>query len=96
MPQVDQNPMHDLNNLDSPTIKIINHHYSPDELTAKEGAVIKIVNNDPDEHTVTDENDEFDIEVEAGSQTELVTPERGEYSYYCRYHPEMKGKLFVK
>jgi len=95
MQDLNENPMHDLTQLDAPTIKIENHHYAPEEISVDEGSVIKIINNDPDEHTVTARNDEFDVEVEAGSVTEFIPPEKGEYQFYCRYHPEMKGKLIV-
>lgn len=90
------NPMHDLDNLEVQTIKIENHEYSPSEVTVKQGEVIKIVNNDKDEHTLTADSGEFDIEIKPGNQEELYAPKVGEYTFYCRYHENMRGMMKVE
>jgi plastocyanin len=92
----DENPMHDVDELEVPTILIENHRFVPDRLTVEEGAVIKIMNSDPDEHSVTAESGEFDEEIKPTHEVELFPPPPGTYPFYCRYHPEMRGVLVVK
>lgn len=58
--------------------------------------VIHFDNQDPDLHTVTIDDLDFELAVPAGKSKRLaLNAPRGVYDFYCRTHPDMKGKLIV-
>ena len=80
--------------------------YDPDELTAKKGDEITVVNQDTVPHTVTsgtgstDPNSakSFDTSIINGGESATVSlaqVEPGQYDYYCMIHPYMTGKITV-
>jgi plastocyanin len=79
-------------------ITISNFKFSPGTLRVKDGARIKVANDDSTPHTVTaDDGHSFDSEtVDSGSSTTIGAPAAGTYSYHCEIHPFMKGKLVVQ
>jgi plastocyanin len=80
-----------------PTITIESFAFG-DPLTVEPGATIQIVNNDSAEHSVTSDTEGlFDVHVDGGQTGTMTAPtEPGEYTYYCVYHPDMKGTLIVQ
>jgi plastocyanin len=80
--------------------------YDPDELTAKKGDEVTVVNQDTVPHTVTsgtgstDPNSakSFDTSIINGGESatiSLAQVEPGQYDYYCMIHPYMTGKITV-
>src|SRR5829696_7789957 len=80
--------------------------YDPDELTAKKGDEVTVVNQDTVPHTVTsgtgatDPNSakSFDTSIINGGESAAVSlaqVEPGQYDYYCMIHPYMTGKITV-
>jgi plastocyanin len=80
--------------------------YDPDELTAKKGDEITVVNQDTVPHTATsgtgstDPNSakSFDTSIINGGESatiSLAQVEPGQYDYYCMIHPYMTGKITV-
>jgi len=80
--------------------------YDPDELTAKKGDEVTVVNQDTVPHTVTsgtgatDPNSAqlFDTSIINGDESATVSlaqVEPGQYDYYCMIHPYMTGKITV-
>jgi nitrite reductase (NO-forming) len=80
--------------------------YSPSLLKIKVGSTIKWTNNDNVMHTVTSGTPETPNAGEAfdSGLTTFITPAKtysnkfidvGEFSYYCRVHPTMTGKIVV-
>src|SRR5215207_9676495 len=80
--------------------------YDPDELTAKKGDEVTVVNQDTVPHTVTsgtgasDPNSakSFDTSIINGGESATVSlaqVEPGQYDYYCMIHPYMTGKITV-
>ena len=69
-----------------------------DTVTVSPGAQVTVKNDDTVEHSVTsDDKGKFDVHVDGGEQGTLTAPtEPGEYTFYCVYHPSMKGTLIVK
>ena len=65
------------------------------DLTVKAGDTITIVNDDSFSHTVTADDDSFDVEVPAGATATLVIPEAGSYAIHCRFHSSMHGTIEV-
>lgn len=58
--------------------------------------VIFFDNQDPDLHTITIDDLGFELAVPAGKSKRLaLNAQRGVYDFYCRTHPDMKGKILV-
>lgn len=66
---------------------------APAGLTA--GDVILWVNKDMFRHTATARDKSFDVDLAAGKSARTVVRKLGMISYFCRYHPGMKGQLAV-
>ena len=80
--------------------------YDPEDLTAKKGDEVTVVNQDTVPHTVTsgtgssDPNSakSFDTSIINGGESATVSlaqVEPGQYDYYCMIHPYMNGKITV-
>src|SRR5579864_7900326 len=74
-------------------ITIQNLVFAPAEVQAKVGDTIEWTNKDVLAHTATARGGEFDVTIAANKNATLVLKQGGEVSYYCRYHPNMKGIL---
>lgn len=65
--------------------------------TVGAGATVSISNEDSTAHTVTSDDDLFDVNVSGGSEGELTAPdEAGSYDYHCAIHSSMTGTLVVE
>ena len=71
--------------------------FNPGEINVKIGDKVTWSNNDNVKHTVTsDSGDELNSELFGkGEKYEHVFNVAGEYNYYCKPHPYMKGKVIV-
>lgn len=80
------------------TIDIVDFEFMPMELTTEAGADITLTNADGTAHTATADSGEFDSDSVAGGEegTFSAPDEAGSYSYYCKFHPFMKGTLVVE
>lgn len=81
----------------APSITIVPMVF-PRPITVAPGAQVKIVNTDTLKHSVTsDTAGLFDVTVDGGKEATLTAPTQpGEYTYYCMFHPYMRGTLLVK
>ena len=68
--------------------------FAPVEVTAKVGDTIEWVNKDKFVHTATLKGG-WEVMLPAGKSGTLVLEEAGSFNYYCRFHPNMKGRLTV-
>ncbi len=80
-----------------PTITITGMSFG-EPITVAPGAEVTVKNDDSAEHSVTsDKPDAFDEHIDAGESDTFTAPtEPGEYTFYCTYHPSMKGTLIVQ
>jgi plastocyanin len=69
--------------------------FSPIELSASVGDTIAWVNNDILAHTATAQNGDWDVAIAAKKAASLVLKKAGTIEYYCRYHPNMKGRIVI-
>ena len=76
-------------------VTISNLQYSPEEIKAKIGDTVAWVNKDFVAHTAT-VNGGWDLNIEAGKSARLVLKKPGTFDYYCRFHPNMTGKIIVQ
>jgi plastocyanin len=70
--------------------------FVPAEVHAKVGDTIVWDNNDAFVHTATARNGSFDVNIPANKPTQLDLKQAGEIAYYCRFHPNMTGRLVVE
>jgi plastocyanin len=68
--------------------------FLPAEIKAKVGDTIEWINKDIVAHTATVQGG-FDIMIEPNASTSLVLTKAGGVAYYCRFHPNMKGRVTV-
>jgi plastocyanin len=68
--------------------------FAPVEIQGKVGDTIEWVNRDILAHTATVRGD-FDVMIAAGKSGRLVLKKPGDIEYFCRFHPNMKGRIVV-
>ena len=68
--------------------------YSPVEIKAKVDDTIEWINKDIVAHTATARGD-WDVMIAANSSASLVLKKAGTVDYYCRFHPNMKGRITI-
>lgn len=67
--------------------------YEPAQVTAKVGDTIEWVNKDILAHTATSKN--WDVMIGPKQTARLVLSKAGSFDYFCRFHPNMKGRVVV-
>ena len=68
--------------------------YSPAEVKAKVGDTVEWINKDVVAHTAT-VKDDWDVMIPAKKNASVVLKKAGDVEYYCRFHPNMKGRISV-
>lgn len=68
--------------------------YTPAEVKAKLGDTIEFINQDILAHTATVRGD-WDVMIPAKKSASVVMRKAGDVEYYCRFHPNMKGRISV-
>jgi plastocyanin len=76
-------------------VAIENNQFMPIDLEVKVGEAVEWVNKDSEDHTVTFENGNFDVELVVGATGTYTFTEAGEYRYFCQFHPGMQGSVIV-
>jgi plastocyanin len=79
------------------TIEIVikNLVFSPTEVTAKVGDTIRWENKDFVQHTATATGGSFDVLLPPGKSGSTVVTKAGVFDYFCKFHPNMKGRVTV-
>lgn len=75
-------------------VTIENLVFAPADIKAKAGDTIVWINKDILAHTAT-ERGGFDIMIEPNAQSSLVVTAAGNVTYYCRFHPNMQGRISI-
>lgn len=61
------------------------------------GTTVTVTNEDGVSHTFTSEDDVFDSDaIATGESFQFTFDESGEYTYFCKFHPQMTGTLNVE
>lgn len=68
--------------------------YTPAEVKAKVGDTIEFINQDILAHTATVRGD-WDVMIPPKKSASVVMRKAGDLEYYCRFHPNMKGRISV-
>ncbi|MBI4366806.1 MAG: cupredoxin family copper-binding protein [Deltaproteobacteria bacterium] len=69
--------------------------FAPLDLTAKVGDTVEWVNKDILAHTATATNKDWDVAIAPKQTVRLVLKKAGTVDYFCKYHPNMKGRVVV-
>ncbi|TIN91895.1 MAG: amicyanin [Mesorhizobium sp.] len=68
--------------------------FSPDAVEAKVGDTIEWVNKDVIAHTATVKGG-WEVMIPPRKSASLTLKAAGTVDYFCRFHPNMKGRLLV-
>ena len=69
--------------------------FAPAQIAAHVGNTIVWVNADFVAHTATARNGAWDMMMPPNTKKELVLKSAGTVDYYCKFHPNMIGKITV-
>jgi plastocyanin len=76
-------------------IEIQNMRFGPVPANISADDTIVWINRDLVAHTATARDRSFDVVIPAGGSARTVVRQPGTISFYCRYHPVMRGSLTV-
>ena len=68
--------------------------FSPTEISAKVGDTIEWVNKDTFAHTATVKGG-WEVMLPVGKSGSITVETAGTVDYFCRFHPNMKGRITV-
>lgn len=68
--------------------------FVPADLEVKVGDIIEWTNKDPFEHTATVEGG-WEVVIPPGKSATHTVTRQDTVDYFCRYHPNMKGRIKV-
>ena len=79
-------------------VKIVDFEFTPPEITVAAGTEVTFTNDDTSPHTATADDDSFDTGKldDGGDSGSVKLDEPGSYSYFCEFHPTMKGTIEVE
>ena len=69
--------------------------FSPAEVSAHVGDTIEWVSSDFVAHTATARNKDWDVAIPAKGTGRVVLQHEGDFDYFCRFHPNMTGRISV-
>ena len=77
------------------TITIDKLVFQPAEVKAKVGDTIVWDNKDVMAHTATASDKSWYVTIAPGKTGRLMLKQSGSVDYFCRFHPNMKGRIVV-
>lgn len=69
--------------------------FMPAEVNAKVGDTIEWINKDALVHTATATNGDWSVNIAPKQTGRQVLNKPGSVDYFCKYHPNMKGRVIV-
>lgn len=76
-------------------IRIANLAFEPANVTARVGDTVQWINSDILAHTATARNGAFDVMILPNGKAGVLLKAAGEVDYYCKFHPNMVGRIAV-
>ncbi|PLP57218.1 amicyanin [Mesorhizobium loti] len=76
------------------TVTIEKMAFSPAEISASVGDTVQWVNKDTFAHTATVKG-EWEVMFPVAKSGSIVLDKAGTLAYFCRFHPNMKGRITV-
>ena len=80
------------------TVTIKDYIYKPASITVPKGATITFANHDSTAHTATSKQaGAFESgPIDPGKSAKITLEKTGTFTYYCLFHPFMKGTIIVE
>ncbi len=69
--------------------------FMPINLEVSVGTTVEWVNKDSVDHTISFENGDLDELLPQGATGTFTFNEKGEFRYFCKFHPGMQGTVIV-
>jgi plastocyanin len=69
--------------------------FQPKQVTAAAGDTVEWTNHDVVAHTATANDKTWEVMVLPGKTASRVVDAAGTISYFCRFHPNMRGEITV-
>jgi plastocyanin len=69
--------------------------FAPVDVNAKVGDTVEWVNKDAFAHTATATNGDWNVTLAPKQNGQLVLKKPGTTNYFCKFHPNMKGRVIV-
>ncbi|NIX75136.1 amicyanin [Microvirga sp. c23x22] len=76
-------------------VQVSNYRFNPPQIVAHVGDTIQWVSSDVAPHTATARNGTWDLPIPSGQSGSIILTGAGTIDYYCRYHPNMVGRITV-
>jgi plastocyanin len=77
------------------SVVIADLEFKPSIVTVRTGDTVTWINKDIVEHTATSRDGVFDVAAPKSRPAHWRAQKVGEFSYYCRLHPNMTGTIRV-
>jgi plastocyanin len=69
--------------------------FVPADITAHVGDTIEWINSDFVAHTATARDGSWDVLIPVNAKKTVVLKAAGTVEYYCKFHPNMTGRILV-
>ena len=69
--------------------------YTPAQVSAHVGDTIEWVSGDFIAHTATARDKQWDVAIPAHGSARVTLQRAGDIDYFCRFHPNMTGRISV-
>jgi plastocyanin len=76
-------------------INVDNLTFTPEQVSAYVGDTITWTSADFIDHTATARNKDWDVVIPANGTGRITLKQVGDLEYYCRFHPNMVGRISV-
>lgn len=77
-------------------VEISGHKFKPATLKMEAGDKVMFVNLDGAPHTATAESGAFDTgRLNRGEDATLTIAKSGNHSFFCKFHPSMRGQIIA-
>jgi plastocyanin len=77
-------------------VNVENLAFTPAEVSAELGDTVEWINKDMFAHSATASNGDWDVNLPPHQTGRMVLKKPGEIDYFCKFHPNMKGRVMVK
>jgi len=78
-------------------VEIADFQFGPETIQVDAGTKVTWANSDTSPHTATADDSSFDTgDLDKGDTASITFDEPGEFTYYCRFHPNMKATVEVE
>ncbi len=80
---------------DTIQVKMEKLGFVPADITAHVGDTIEWINSDFVAHTATARDGSWDVLIPVDGKKTVVLKAEGTVEYYCKFHPNMTGRILV-